>query len=156
MSVWTDFSQPSAASILFANGSLVDECFVLFQALLVYAAAIYANSGNYKSFGDSKIIPNFSKVGDGSVFKWILDCYSDKIEILLMMTFVWDKACLYCFTLLVFYAQYCRPINTTIIIINIILSLFSVFNWLFLTLIFLANCFQVFRFQKFKTIENSM
>ncbi|XP_033735100.1 dipeptidyl peptidase 3-like [Pecten maximus] len=40
------------------DGSLTDN---QFQAVLIYASAFYANMGNYKSFGDSKIIPNLPK-----------------------------------------------------------------------------------------------
>ena len=29
-----------------------------FGAFMIYAAAFYANMGNYKSFGDTKFIPN--------------------------------------------------------------------------------------------------
>lgn len=32
------------------------------QAFLVYAAAFYSNMGNYKSFGDTKFIPNMPQV----------------------------------------------------------------------------------------------
>ncbi|XP_013927314.1 PREDICTED: dipeptidyl peptidase 3 [Thamnophis sirtalis] len=32
-----------------------------YQALLVYTAAIYANMGNYKSFGDTKFVPSLPK-----------------------------------------------------------------------------------------------
>ena len=34
-----------------------------FQAFLIYAAGFYSNMGNYKSFGDTKIVPNVHQVG---------------------------------------------------------------------------------------------
>lgn len=33
-----------------------------FQGFLIYAAAFYGNMGNYKSFGDTKFIPNVDEV----------------------------------------------------------------------------------------------
>jgi hypothetical protein len=37
--------------------------YLWFQDFLLYAAAFFANMGNYKSFGGTKFIPNLSKVG---------------------------------------------------------------------------------------------
>lgn len=33
-----------------------------FQALLMYAAFFFTNMGNYKSFGDTKVVPSLDKV----------------------------------------------------------------------------------------------
>uniref|UniRef100_UPI00398E9937 dipeptidyl peptidase 3-like n=1 Tax=Pristiophorus japonicus TaxID=55135 RepID=UPI00398E9937 len=33
-----------------------------YQAFLVYAAGVYSNMGNYKSFGDTKFVPNLPQV----------------------------------------------------------------------------------------------
>lgn len=37
------------------------------QALLVYISGVLANSGNYKGFGDSKIVPNLPKERLGKI-----------------------------------------------------------------------------------------
>ena len=55
------FSRQSPASLRAAVQESVtnDE----FRSLLLYSAAVFTNMGNYKGFGDTKIIPGISRVG---------------------------------------------------------------------------------------------
>ncbi|XP_070578955.1 dipeptidyl peptidase 3-like [Ptychodera flava] len=50
-------SELEEASLKADNGPTKED----FEALLTYAAAFYSNSGNYKSFGDTKFVPNLPK-----------------------------------------------------------------------------------------------
>ncbi|KAL3874244.1 hypothetical protein ACJMK2_037287 [Sinanodonta woodiana] len=58
-----------------------------FQALLVYSAGFYANMGNYKSFGDSKFIPNLPK----EKFEVILSCSKAVKDEPAGMKALWDR-----------------------------------------------------------------
>ncbi|KAL1512766.1 hypothetical protein ABEB36_002298 [Hypothenemus hampei] len=47
------------------------------KALCVYAAGVFANAGNYKGFGDTKIIPNFENAGRFEELLSIVPCWSE-------------------------------------------------------------------------------
>ena len=54
------FSRQTPASLRAAVESTVSED--EFRALLLYAAGVFTNTGNYKGFGDTKIIPGIERV----------------------------------------------------------------------------------------------
>ena len=71
------FSRQSPASLRAAVGSEVTED--EFRALVLYAAGVFTNMGNYKGFGDTKIIPGIERVscsnrfvGGGALATWHL------------------------------------------------------------------------------------
>ncbi|GFR99722.1 dipeptidyl peptidase 3 [Elysia marginata] len=51
-------SPEEISTLALSNGFSEDDV----KAFLMYAAAFYANMGNYKSFGDTKFVPNVDKV----------------------------------------------------------------------------------------------
>ena len=61
-------------------------CIVLsLQNFLIYAAAFYGNLGNYKSFGDTKFIPDLPKVFlflYGIYFCIYQNCFKENLTLL--------------------------------------------------------------------------
>ncbi len=51
------------------------------QAFLVYAAGFYTNMGNYKSFGDTKIVPGIAKVGGIREIEFSLNACVSYLEV---------------------------------------------------------------------------
>lgn len=60
------FTRQSPASLRTAVENTVSED--EFRALMLYAAAIFTNMGNYRGFGDTKIIPGIERVSQYSIF----------------------------------------------------------------------------------------
>ncbi|XP_020633012.3 dipeptidyl peptidase 3 [Pogona vitticeps] len=58
-----------------------------YQALLVYAAALYANMGNYKSFGDTKFVPNLPQEKLKKLV-WASQAFKEHPE---QMEALWDR-----------------------------------------------------------------
>lgn len=60
-----------------------------YQAFLVYAAGLYANMGNYKSFGDTKFIPNLPKDRFKALI-WASRAFQEQPT---EMKTLWDSCC---------------------------------------------------------------
>ncbi|XP_060564792.1 dipeptidyl peptidase 3-like isoform X2 [Ruditapes philippinarum] len=62
-----------------------------FDAILIYASGFYANMGNYKSFGDSKFIPNLPKEKFEAVVLGSAACKSDPDKMKALWNAVSDR-----------------------------------------------------------------
>ncbi|KAM6970289.1 dipeptidyl peptidase 3 [Aplochiton taeniatus] len=66
-----------------------------YQAFLVFAAGLYANMGNYKSFGDTKFIPNLPK-DKLKALVWASKAFKEQAS---EMEVLWDKCSCLLFSL---------------------------------------------------------
>lgn len=66
-----------------------------YQAFLVYAAGLYANMGNYKSFGDTKFIPNLPKDKFKALI-WASQAFSEQPT---EMKTLWNSCCFLLYSL---------------------------------------------------------